>query len=307
MNNSIEAKARAFVCRNARPLDWARWQYHFEAGAQQAVLTALSAYQNLDGGFAHALEPDAWNPHSTPIQTWAATETLWEIGFDDARHPIVQGILRYLGSGQDFDGRTWANAPDSNNGYPHAPWWHSESVSTSHHGYNPTAALSGFILRFADRDSALYSLGCRIAREAVDVYLLEGLLTDMHTAACYLRLWQYVGQAGIAGEIDLHQLKAQLDRQVAHSITRDTAQWETGYICKPSQFFTDCGSPFYPGNEAIAAHECDFIIKSQLPDGSFAIPWGWNAFPEEWAVSKNWWKGIVTVNNLRFLKGMGRL
>ncbi|MDR1247233.1 MAG: hypothetical protein LBK57_09430 [Clostridiales Family XIII bacterium] len=41
-------KARAFIYRNARPLDVARWQYHFEGGGKDAVLTALAAYQNED-------------------------------------------------------------------------------------------------------------------------------------------------------------------------------------------------------------------------------------------------------------------
>jgi hypothetical protein len=77
--NSTYQNARAFIYRNARPLDFARWQYHFEGGGKDAVLTALSAYQNEDGGFGHALEPDSWNPNSVPLQTWTATEILREI------------------------------------------------------------------------------------------------------------------------------------------------------------------------------------------------------------------------------------
>src|SRR5690554_3840316 len=119
-------KARQFIYRNARPLDLARWQYHFEGGDREAVLTALAAYQNEDGGFGHALEPDAWNPNSAPIQTWTATEILREIDFTDAAHPIIQGILRYLAGGQDFEGRFWFNTLRSNNDYPHAPWWQTE-------------------------------------------------------------------------------------------------------------------------------------------------------------------------------------
>ena len=104
MSNRAFEKARTFVYRHARPLDIARWQYHLENGGKEAVLTFLGAYQNADGGFAHALEPDAWNPNSTPIQTWVATEILREIDFTDSAHPIIRGILRYLVSGQDFEG-----------------------------------------------------------------------------------------------------------------------------------------------------------------------------------------------------------
>jgi len=73
------------------------------------VLTALSVYQNADGGFGHALETDSWNPNSVPIQTWVATEILREIGFADKTRPIIQGILRYLDSGEDFNGPFWFN------------------------------------------------------------------------------------------------------------------------------------------------------------------------------------------------------
>ena len=305
--DTLYKNARAFVLRHARPLDWARWQYHFEGGDRQTVLTALQAYQNADGGFGHALEPDAWNPASTPIQIWAAAEILREIGMDDAKHPVMRGILQYLASGQDFDGHTWANAPSSNNAHPHAPWWHSQSTSTSHHSYNPTACLAGFILRFANKGSPLSALGQRVARAAYDAYMAGPLFQDMHTAACYVRLWQYVSEIGGVDGLDLAALETKLLEQVGHCITHDTALWETGYVCRPSQFFRDRHSVFYPGNEAIADHECTFIARTQLPDGSWPIPWHWDAFPEEWALSKNWWKGHVAVSNLLFLKGMGKL
>ncbi len=98
--------------------------------------------------------------------------------------------------------------------------------------------------------------------------------------------------------IDLPALKAKLHKQVKHSITQNTAEWETGYICKPSQFFTDHYSIFYADNKEIADYECEFIIKTQLPDGSWPIPWGWADYSEEWAISKNWWKGNGAILNI---------
>ena len=306
MNQTYD-KARSFIYRNARPLDLARCQYHFENGPKEAVLTALAAYQNDDGGFGHALEADSWNPNSAPIQTWTATEILREIDFTDITHPIIQGILRYLASGQDFDGHFWYNTVRSNNDYPHAPWWHTESNSTCHNDYNPTACLAGFIIRFADKDSELYRLGCRIAKEAYDSYLGQGLLNDMHTGLCYIRLLQYCEEAGTINVIDLPKLKEKLVLQVNSSITKDTAEWETGYICKPSQFFSNKDSIFYADNKDIADYECEHIIKSQLEDGTWNIPWGWNRYPDEWAISKNWWKGNGAILNLLYLKGMEKL
>ena len=305
MTNLTFNRTRLFIYRNARPLDIARWQYHFESGSKDSVLTALAAYQNEDGGFGHALEPDAWNPNSAPIQTWMATEILREIDFTDSTHPIIQGILRYLASGQDFDGKLWYNEVVSSNDYPHAPWWHAEVDSAD--SYNPTACLAGFIIRFADKDSHLYKLGCRIAKEAYDADANQGLSDDMHAVLLYIRLMQYCEKAGVTEVIDLSALKERLWEQVRHSITQNTAEWETSYICKPSQFFNTNDSIFYADNKDIADYECEFIIKTQLEDGSWAIPWGWAAYPEEWSISKNWWKGNGAILNMLYLKGMGRL
>ena len=129
----------------------------------------------------------------------------------------------------------------------------------------------------------------------------------MHTANCYIRLWQYCEEAGVDDAIDLAVLKERLREQVKSSITKTTADWETSYICKPSQFFNNHNSIFYDDNKDIADYECKFIKKSQLEDGSWAIPWGWGGFPDEWTISKNWWKANGAILNMLYLKGMGML
>ena len=304
---SIYVKARGFMYRNARPLDMARWQYHFENGSRAAVLMALGSYQNADGGFGHALEADAWNPNSSPIQTWAATEILREMDYTRADHPIVQGILRYLAGGKDFNGHFWANTVPGNNDFPHAPWWHTQSESACHNDYNPTACLAGFIVRFADEGSALYETGVRIAGEAA-ARLLDGEeIADMHTISCFIRLTQYLEAAGRADIIDLHAVQGKLRAAVNRMITRDTSLWQNSYICRPSQFMNCADSPFYTGNEDMVRYECEFIGKTQTPDGSWDVTWSWADYPEQWAISKNWWKADIALKNLLFLRGFGKL
>ena len=224
----------------------------------------------------------------------------------DNAHPIIQGILRYLASGKDFNGNFWYNTVKSNNDYPHAPWWHIESDSTCHNNYNPTACLAGFIIRFADKDSELYRVGCRIAKEAYDAYLGQGMLNDMHTGLCYIRLLQYCEEAGAVDIIDLQRLKEKLLLQVKSSITQNTVEWET-VISANRRSFSVIKTALYADNKDIADYECEYIIKSQLEDGSWAIPWGWNGYPDEWAISKNWWKAGGAILNILYLKGMGRL
>jgi hypothetical protein len=301
--SDVVRKAREFINRNARPLDLARWHFHFESGSKQEVLNALSFYQNDDGGLGHALEPDSWNPFSSPIQTWAATEILQEISFSDRSHPLIKGILRYLESGTDFDGHCWRNTIQSNNDYPHAPWWHTGSVSTSHHDYNPTACLAGFILKHADKNSTLFTLAHQIAGEAFDAIMSRETLKDMHALLCYIRLMQYAQEAETA-PFDINALKGKLLEQVTNCISRDISAWDTSYVCKPSQFLVSKDSIFYAGVQGMADYECEHIVQAQLEDGSWPIPWGWADFPEAWAISKNWWKSDIIIKNIRYLAGV---
>lgn len=69
----------------------------------QDVLAALAVYQNEDGGFGRALEPDCWNPDSSPVQTWTATEIINEIEPEDIS--TLRMYVTFLNY-DDMDSRT---------------------------------------------------------------------------------------------------------------------------------------------------------------------------------------------------------
>lgn len=302
-------QAQRFIYRHARAIDVARFQYHFEGGNPESVLHALSAYQNKDGGFGHAMEADSWNPHSTPMHTCTAAGMIREIDVQDKNHPVIQGALRYLESGADFDGHFWACVVKTNDDYPHAPWWEMGSVSTCHQDYNPGAGLCGFLLRYGKQGSSAQELGLRIAKEAYQAYMQKDLLIDMHESTGYLQLLMDAKISGIPStdEFDLEKLESKLRLQVTHSITKDKKAWENQYICRPSQFIRDKNSVFYQDNTEITEYECEFLIRTQQEDGGWPVHWRWNAYPDEWAISKNWWRGSIAVDNLIFLRRMGKL
>ncbi len=303
--NTFE-NARNFIYRSARPVDLARWQYHFEHGSTDAVLQALGAYQNADGGFGHGLEADYLNPDSTPMQTWAATEILHEIGFTDAAHPITAGVLRYLESGADFDAayNQWRNTVPSNNDHPHAIWW--EDNGKGEFRYNPTAALAGFLVRFADRESALFEKGCAIVREAVDWFTAQEPFEEMHVTGCFIRLYEYLCEAEVT-LTDMERFRERLMQQVRHNICAEPQKWGMEYVTKPSEFIRSRESMFYADNAALAEAECDFIIQSQLPDGAYPVTWQWWTDYKEFEVAANWWKASFLIRNMNYLKAFGKL
>ncbi|MBP1548098.1 MAG: hypothetical protein J6A37_16055 [Oscillospiraceae bacterium] len=298
--NTFE-KARQFIYRNARPLDLARWQYHFEKGSRENVLHALSFYQNPDGGFGHGIEPDFLNPDSTPIAVWAAAEIISEVGLTDKSHPMITGILRYLESGADFDyeQNQWRNTVPTNNDYPHAIWW--EYNDGGEYKYNPTAALAAFIIRFADSSSELYGKACELAEQAIKWFVSAVPFDEQHVTGCFITLYNALAETDIS-IADMALFKEKLCENVTHTICHDTEKWAAEYVTKPSALKVTRDSIFYADNERLAQYECEFIRSSQLPDGSFTVPWQWWTDYKEFEVSANRWKSSIIISNMLYLK-----
>lgn len=299
-------KAQEFIYRNARPLDFARWQYHFENGSKEAILRALSYYQNSDGGFGHALELDCWNPNSSPIGTCAAIQRLKEIDFDDATHPLVLGILNYLDSGVDFnmEYNQWLNVLPTNNDYPHACWW-EYGAAGSEFKYNPTAVLAGFIIQFADKNSNLYQKGIQIVKEAVSFLENSISLGEQHVTGCFVTLYDYCHKAKV-DFIDMERFKNILTDAVNYVICREPDKWFTQYLPKPSDYIKSKDSIFYEGNEELVRKECELIIARQEADGSYPVTWNWGRdYAKEFVLSENWWKSELVINNMLFLRAFG--
>ncbi len=300
-----------WMYRNARPLDLARWQFHFENGNKEAVLSALSTYQNEDGGFGNALEADSWNPNSSPYTTAVAINTLEEIGFRDRNHDIIKKILAYLESTPEFDGERWPAIISSNNDYPHAPWWADRTYDW---GYTPTALLAGFILFYADKDAPIYQKAEKIAEAAVNRYLY-GTMPD---GAAYNtvkregeiggidKMLAFLESAGGRPGYDVAEVRSVLNRQAQTFIEKDDAKW-TQYCWKPSNFVRSPDSIFYPGNERAIDVELDYILGKRNSEGIWDITWTWGAYEKEFSISQNWWKANIIIENLRLLRNFGRL
>ena len=294
--------AKKFILKNSRPLDMARWNYLFENGSKEDVASVLKTYQNDDGGFANALEPDCWNINSTPLQTWVATQIIKEINLDDKNHPIIKGILDYLSSKDEFDGHRChgLNTVVTNDNYPNAPWWSYRQKQES--TYNPTASLIGFILKYAEKDTAIYRSACELSKEAYNYFKKNFPLESMHESTCFVELYHYMKECSIFNLLDMEEFKKLLQKQIKQVITYDTKIWSTDYICKPSLFINSKSSDFYLENKEICDFEYEFILKTQNEDGSWGVTWDWNDYPEQWAISKNWWQSDIIIKNIKYIR-----
>ena len=301
MNDNVFNKARNFIYKNARPLDMALWRYHFENGSRSDVIDILSFYQNTDGGFGHAIEPDFWNPQSNPIATWKAISVLKEIGIE-ANDKIVKNILKYLDSGRDFENGMWYNTVKSNNDYPHAVWWECQSGQGAP-SVNPTISLSGFALKYADKKSALYKKAVDIVTDLAREFI-SAPVCDMHITPLYLELYEYCADIDGFDLFDLVAYKKALYSAVKSTVCTDTDKWLKEYVCKPSTFYSSSKLVFDILDRKLCETEGEQLLKVQLDDGSYNISWIWHNNYTEYYIAANWWKSAVLRTNMLYLKDL---
>ena len=93
-------RLRKLVYRNARPLDYTKWNFLFENGSCDGFLQVLASYQNEDGGIVHNLESNNWNPTSSPYTVCMALDDLDAAGEGGSviRGKINSGFLKFGGA-----------------------------------------------------------------------------------------------------------------------------------------------------------------------------------------------------------------
>jgi hypothetical protein len=120
------AAAETFIWTTARLLDRHRYAMLFADGPADPVIAALGGYQNRDGGFGHALEPDVRCPSSQPAPTFYALEILGEAGAADGE--LASAAYAWLARVAGADGSVPSALPGFDR-YPHAPWYTAEPGS----------------------------------------------------------------------------------------------------------------------------------------------------------------------------------
>lgn len=291
--SGLEAAA-SFLYANGRLLDRRRFEYHFAGGRAEDVLAALRAYQNEDGGFGHALEPDIRCPHSQPVPTEMALALMDEIGVADA--DILAGIVRYLRSiaVRDTGGFPLAFLPV--NDYPHAPWWTIEDDSRA--SLNPTGRIIGLLMKQPALEAVKEEAWFRQAAEFVWSRIGQPELQGFHDLIQRVTFLEHVPDRDRA-----EPLLEQLNRVLQQPGVIELDPHAEGYVHKALDWAPTpesyCARFINP--EDIRRH-LDALEEGQQEDGGWTI--SWQAVS---AACELEWRGSVTVDRLLTLRNFGRL
>ncbi|HEX2038505.1 MAG TPA: hypothetical protein VHF47_02110 [Acidimicrobiales bacterium] len=289
------AAARDFVTTHARLLDRRRLQQAAGRADAAAVLAALDAYRNDDGGYGWGLEPELRTPGSQPLHALHAFEVLEECGptsgsravelcewlatiaFDDGGLPFVLPIAETAGC---------------------APWFTDADPTTpSFHG---TAAVVGAALRMARRDSVVASHPW-LAR-AVD-WCLDAIAAlerpHAYETMFALRLLDALAPDDPLAADDLARVAATLPPSGALPVEGGIE----GEMLRPLDYSPDPGTPLRAQlDPAIVEADLDRLAGLQQADGGWAVDFA--SFSPAAALE---WRGIATVRALTVLHANSRV
>jgi hypothetical protein len=288
LSADILTRAEDFIWKNARLLDRLCFIHLFKNGPREPVLAALRAYQNTDGGFGNALEPDKRVPHSQPVDCEMALHILDDVdGFDD---PMVQRMCDFLATITTEEGGVPFALP-SVKAYPRASWWDAPDDPPA--AINPTAAIVGLLLKHDVQHpwTSTASAYCWRAIEASDSEWFH----DLMPIATFL---QHAPEHERA-ERELQRILRRVEEKQLVALDPDAE----GYVFPPLTWAPTPASPFSPlfSPETIEQH-LDALVARQQPDGGWPISWGTISPAVELE-----WRSWVTVGALQTLRAYGRL
>lgn len=285
---------KTYLIENARELDVYFYEYLFEGAGSDRVLGKIKAYQNGDGGFGNALEPDLRCPNSSVLATTVAFQYLSQLDIDES-DLMIDNVLQFLQKSYDVTKRGWINIPPLVDNYPRAPWWGYASAKSSVEWGNPSAEVLGYLLKYPVKNNELV----RGLSETAVQRLQQIDEPEPHEIKCFIRLYENSGQ----------ELQKQLYGPLADHIKNVTkinpGDWH-GYTSTPLTFISSPSSPFANlFGDSLLLENAQFI-KDQIVNGDHWVPnWEWGQFEEDWLKAKQEWSGKITVENLKILKEFG--
>ncbi len=292
--------AKNFIMDQGRELDQRRFEFHFEAGSDDDVLTALRSYQNDDGGFGNSLEPDIRTSASSAIATTVGFQVLREIRAP-AEHTLVRKGIEYFLATYNKSRRVWQIIPPEVEEAPHAPWWNYEDSAENFGQFlvNPRAEIVGYLHEFSDR------VPTQLLKQLITA-VLEHLESrpdkmEMHDILCFAKL------AETETLPNRKEVWEKLARAAAPRIARNADQL-TGYVLKPLWLVSSPESPLATEFKEEVEMNLDFEIEQQGGDGSWSPNFSWgDQHPETWQIAKKEWQSRFTVDTLKTLRDFGRI
>jgi hypothetical protein len=289
-------KAQDFLKESDRKLDYQLYNYYFHNGTKEAVANELATYQNKDGGFGKAIEPDFRLPSSSPLATTVGLQYASEIQLD-ADHPIITKAIAYLLQTYNEEIGGWSAVSREVNTYPHAPWWqyHEETDKSGveSHWANPSAEIIGYLHEYQQLvPQKLLMTVTNLALTRIEKSVAQ---MEMHDLLCVIKLAEKVDSK------NRQKLMALMKDKIVQTVAKSEKEWEQ-YGPKPLTFSPSPSALMYPYVKDYVKENIQYELANFNDEGYWEPNWSWGQFEDVWLKAKEEWKAILTVKMLKSLK-----
>jgi hypothetical protein len=288
MKKTPDFDAAADFLAGARVLDRRVFERLFSGGPAEPVRDAVAAYRNADGGFGHALEPDLRTAASQPAAVEMALRIMDLADAWDER--LVRDAIDWLAAIEPAEGGTTNATPTLSQG-PHAPWWVAPEGNPA--SLIQTGQIAGLLYEHHFAHPWLDG-ATRFTWSAIDEltepengYVMFGVLAFLEHVPDRARAEAAFDRVG---PLLLSRGLVTLDPEAA------------GETQSPLDFapLPDSIARRLFDQRTIEAH-LDHLAAAQRDDGGWMFNW-----PAWSPAAKADWRGFLTVDALRVLRGNGR-
>jgi hypothetical protein len=290
------SRAASFLAGNGRLLDRRRFELLMGRTGPDAVLTAVDAYRNDDGGYGWGLEPDLRAPESQPGGALHAFEVFEEIA--PATTPRAVELCDWLDSVTLSDGGLPFALPVTDTSAC-APFWANADPTVS--TLQSTAFAAGTALRVARHDPAVaaHPWLARASRYCLEA--ISALDSAPHAIALSFAV-QFLDAAH-----DRYPEAPQLLKRLAQFIPETgRVPVEGGSVGETMRALNFAPVPGSPASALFRAEvidaELDELATQQQDDGGWTVD-----FASYSPAAAMEWRGYMTVGAVLTLKRAGRL
>jgi len=299
------ALAWRYLEKSARPLELSLFNYYYREAHRVSVVSQLVKYVN-PGGFGHALEPDMRSPSSSALATDFGLKILVELDLP-SKHPMVRDAVSYLFQSLDQKTKTWRVAPTDVNNYPHAPWWHDEggSLAKTFDDYLviPRAGILASLCHYHDLLPAWW-LDDMINATIKEISGMDS--EQFGGGGDTLVYTRRLAETELLPFPTKYVLITRVRKLADSVVTRNPNKWSE--YCAPPLKLAPTPESITAGvlADCIPAH-LDYFIENQDAEGFWDVTWTWADYPEDWETAKVEWRGVLTLEVLKYLESFGRL
>ncbi len=302
LSNRAFNRSVDFIKENARPLEKSYLDYLFFDKNRNNVLNELEKFQNSDGGFGNAIEPDFRMTFSSPMSTSIGVRHLKEFDETTRAQKMIKAAIGYFEFNFNEERNGWYALDRRVNDYPHAPWWHfdekkGQTIIDENWG-NPSAEIIEYVYEYSDYAGEFNVEG--LVDYSLKKIINKKEFSSENEVYCYIKLFEVLP----ANSRD--KLEEKLSEAIKQVIVYDSSRW-LEYVPKPLDFVDSPVKQRFSVSESKINENLDFIIDLLEKENVIEPPWGRSYYTNDMFPAYTEWKGILTLNALKRLNNYGRL